>query len=1304
GLTASTTYFFAVYEYNTATNEFLYKTDNPATASQATEDPLAAPTTSATAIQFANVDLTSMDISWTVGNGSHRIVVARADNAPTGTPVDGTDYAANADITQGAALGDGFVVYDGDGNSFTLSGLTASTTYHLAVFEYNTENAEFLYKTVDPAIGNQDTDTPDTTPPTIEAGGLTPVNNSTDVLVATNLSVTFNEDIQKGTGVIEIYGGGTVLLETIDIASSVVTIDGAMMTVNPTLDMPTNTIMFINITAGAIEDLNGNDFAGIGNNVDWTFTTGPDDCSAFTAANVTITVDSEETSCEAPNGALSATVDVGGGPVTAGYLFTWYNSNDLDNPIGTDAQLNGLAAGDYTVVVRQEATGCEVTVEQTIDDNKTDPVLDEADVVITDNTVCSGSANGQLTITADGGQTAGYDFEWSIGGTAKQTPDFTGATYSGLGTGSYTVVAINTTTGCTSASATFMIETNTTDPVVDDNATIVPNSGCNGNNSGQVSASADGGNTNGYTFNWWNGDTNSGQPDFTASAVYSGLSAGDYTVVAVNTSTGCESGPKTFTVATADQDIPEITAVVTNGSGCTLPGSGSVAVTLSSTNAPSSYSVRVLQGTSEVDQASVTNGATGATFDGLADGQYTIEVTDDDKGCSAEESVTLSYNEIDLAVPQNVTVTDITDETATLNWNELAADASYEILYETASSDVLSATGTTTAETFPLTSLTDTTTYEASVRAVCTQNGTEVKSDYSTVRTFTTPLLCGTDKTPAPTWYKDADGDGFGISNDVLIVCDQPTGYVAEDGDCNDADADVYPGAPKLPDGKDNDCDGIVDKADQTIDFALISNKLFSDSTIVLEAEASSGLKVTFTAEGAVTINDSIATITGTGQVVFKASQAGNDFYNPAQDEFRFITLSKGDQVITFSELEDVKFAEQTIPFTVTVDSNLPLSVEVSGPADNTADGLQITGVGTVTITASQAGNDLYNAATYAQSFEVLKGDQELMIEDPGIVYQPGDSLVVQASSSVDLPIVLEIEGPGRLEGTTVYFDSAGLVKVIASQAGNENYNAPSPALLFIDIEPAPVILEPVDLPETIGEGGEIDLPTTTEGGAPLVYEVTGPATIDENGNLVITGPGLVTIVTSLGDNPLEEGEPIVDSFCVFPPQPMIASQVDSSRSVVVFTSSSTQGNQWFRDNATADGETNQTYEIPLGVNAEVQVQVTIDGCESEISEVVNGAGQQITGITDLINSGQLRAYPNPVQGLFTIELGGDVFDRNPQVRIFTLDGQVIQDSLMESVGFNWEARFDVSQLKQGIYLYQLIEGQTVLTGKFIRR
>ena len=68
------------------------------------------------------------------------------------------------------------------------------------------------------------------------------------------------------------------------------------------------------------------------------------------------------------------------------------------------------------------------------------------------------------------------------------------------------------------------------------------------------------------------------------------------------------------------------------------------------------------------------------------------------------------------------------------------------------------------------------------------------------------------EQLPVLAWYRDQDGDAYGLTSQEVLACGPPSGHVLNAGDCDDANPAFHPGATELCDGADNDCDFQVDE------------------------------------------------------------------------------------------------------------------------------------------------------------------------------------------------------------------------------------------------------------------------------------------------------------------------------------------------------------------------------------------------------------------------------------------------------------------------------------------------------------
>ena len=164
----------------------------------------------------------------------------------------------------------------------------------------------------------------------------------------------------------------------------------------------------------------------------------------------------------------------------------------------------------------------------------------------------------------------------------------------------------------------------------------------------------------------------------------------------------------------------------------------------------------------------------------------------------------------------------------------------------------------------------------------------------------------------------------------------------------------------------------LVPKSSQTIAFSPIADKTYGDAPFDVSASASSSLPVKFSVvSGPASVSNSTVTITGAGAVTLQASQAGNATYKAASTNQSF-TVIKANQTVTFNPITDKTYGDAPFDVSASASSGLGVTFSVlSGPATMSGSTVTLTGVGSVTLQASQAGNSNYSAASATRSFTV---------------------------------------------------------------------------------------------------------------------------------------------------------------------------------------------------------------------------------------------------------------------------------------------------------------------------------------------
>lgn len=191
GLTAGVTYYVRVIDQNSSGSNVTYLTSQTLNSSQATTN-----NSPSSNLASSNVMPKSMTLTFTAGSGSNHLVLCQAGSAVTALPSNNTSYTASTTYGSGSSISGAYVVYNGTGNTFDLTGLSESTTYYFRIVEQNGTGASATFISNLPYDANKAT-----------TSVTAPTNMSFSNLNTSSMTMSFNAG--NGTNRIVLCQSGT---------------------------------------------------------------------------------------------------------------------------------------------------------------------------------------------------------------------------------------------------------------------------------------------------------------------------------------------------------------------------------------------------------------------------------------------------------------------------------------------------------------------------------------------------------------------------------------------------------------------------------------------------------------------------------------------------------------------------------------------------------------------------------------------------------------------------------------------------------------------------------------------------------------------------------------------------------------------------------------------------------------------------------------------------------------------------------------------------------------------------------------
>ena len=326
----------------------------------------------------------------------------------------------------------------------------------------------------------------------------------------------------------------------------------------------------------------------------------------------------------------------------------------------------------------------------------------------------------------------------------------------------------------------------------------------------------------------------------------------------------------------------------------------------------------------------------------------------------------------------------------------------------------------------------------------------------------------------------------------------------------------------------------LVAKSGQTIALGVSSSTAtFGDGPATVTATATSGLPVALTVSGPCSLGTTTTTgtpltFTGAGNCTVIGNQVGNGNYLAAEQAESVVAIGKASQAITFVALAGKTFGDAPISLIGTASSGLGV-VYAATPANvcsvvttQTSNAtLTISGAGECVVTASQDGNDNYNAADdVPRTFTVAKAGQTITFAALDDKIYEDAPVTLGATASSGRTVAYTTSGPCDVVGSTLSITGAGSCTVTATQTGNSNYLAATPVSRTFTIAKAAQMVTFAIVPDKVYGDDIFTVTASSSSGLAVTVSsaTTGICTVTATG-IKIAAAGTCTLTASQSGN-----------------------------------------------------------------------------------------------------------------------------------------------------------------------------------------